>query len=240
MELDEILGIEPLPWSGGVSVLVVVGDLREEQVRSLAEKAFAGVTPESAAPEPVELTEKTRVADLGLAKAQAQIGYVVPAPSPAEPDYWAWRTLLYILSHGYEGRLGKEAISRRGLVYYIDGRYLTDGASGSVTLQIGVDPTKLEAMRTLLDETLEGLRRNPPTGAELIEAKRHFLGRRTTAAQSNREVSGRLALDWVGWGRLSTEAEIRALVNRVTVDDLVRVSAEFTSGAIVIVRVDPR
>ena len=47
--------------------------------------------------------------------AQSQLGYVVAAPGPAEPNYLAWQLLQYIVAHGYEGRLGKEAISRRGL-----------------------------------------------------------------------------------------------------------------------------
>jgi predicted Zn-dependent peptidase len=191
----------------------------------------------SADPGPLKLAKRLRVVDLGLERAQAQIGYVVPAPSLADPDFWAWRLLLYILSHGYEGRLGKEAISRRGLVYYIDGRYLTDGVNGRVSLQIEVDPAKLEAMQTLLGETLEGLLQHPPTQTELIEAKRHFLGRRTSAAQSNEEVSARLVEEWVGLGRLLTEDEFRARLNRVDLEDLVRVSSDFVSGAVVVVRV---
>src|SRR5690606_29958082 len=64
---------------------------------------------------------------LGRPVAQAQLGYIVRAPGPAERAALAWRLLLYVVSHGYEGRLGKEAISNRGLAYYIDSRYRSDG-----------------------------------------------------------------------------------------------------------------
>jgi hypothetical protein len=125
---------------------------------------------------------------LDLPVAQEQLGYVVPAPGPAEPAAAAWRMALYLLTHGYEGRLGKEAISKRGLVYYIDSAYHSDGIRGWVTLNAGVDPDKLPAMRELLRGELARLLSEPPTQADLDEARRHLLGRQLSAAQSNREL----------------------------------------------------
>jgi predicted Zn-dependent peptidase len=144
--------------------------------------------------------------------------------------------LLYVLSHGYEGRLGVEAISRRGLVYYIDTEYLTDGTSGRVSLAIGVDPVKLDAMRELLNETLKGLAENPPTEAEVAEAGAHLLGRRQTAAQSNEEISARLIEEWVGRGRLLSDEEFAAAVNSVSKQDLEKVIPAFLTGTTIVVK----
>ncbi len=171
-----------------------------------------------------------------MAVAQAGLGYVVLAPPPDHPDCAAWRMLLYVLSHGYEGRLGVEAISRRGLVYYIDAEYLTDGANGRVSLAIGVDPSKLDAMRALLSETLEGLSAMPPTAIEIEEAKSHLLGRRLTAAQSNGEVSAALIEEWVGWGHLLSDDEFAAAVDAVTREDVERVVPAFLAGTTIVVR----
>jgi predicted Zn-dependent peptidase len=235
-ELDDLLGIEPFPGTSGVAALVVVGDLYADEVLSAAADAFGDVAPGAAEPATIEIAERLRVVDLGVDVAQARIGYVVPAPPPTSPDLWAWRALLYIVSHGYEGRLGTEAISRRGLVYYIDGHYLTDGINGRVSLSIGVDPDKLGAVRALIEETLADLRRHPPTEAELDEARSHFLGRRISAAQSNEEVSARLAEEWVTLGRLPTDEDFRARLSGLDLEDLERVIPAFTSGAVVVVR----
>jgi predicted Zn-dependent peptidase len=173
---------------------------------------------------------------LELPVAQEQLGYVVPAPGPAEPAAAAWQMALYVLTHGYEGRLGKEAISKRGLVYYIDSAYHSDRRRGWVTLSMGVDPDKLPAMRELLREELARLVSEPPTQADLDEARRHLLGRQLSAAQSNRELADRLAREWLWHGALPGYEDLQARLERVTLQDLLDALPAFTAGTIVAVR----
>jgi predicted Zn-dependent peptidase len=168
--------------------------------------------------------------------AQEQLGYVAPAPGPAEPAAAPWRMALYLLTHGYEGRLGREAISKRGLVYYIDSAYHSDGRRGWVTLSMGVDPDKLPAMRELLRSELARLVSEPPTQADLDEARRHLLGRQLSAAQSNGELADRLARDWLWYGELPGYEDLREQLERVTLQDLLAVLPAFTAGSIVAVR----
>lgn len=235
--LDELVGATSPPPLGGAAVIALVGDLSEADALAALEQAFGDLEPRHATFADLELASAQRRADGGAGAVQAQLGYVVPAPAPDDPDALAWRILLYVLSHGYEGRLGKEAISRRGLVYYIDARYMTDSVNGRVSLTIGVDPPKLDAMRQLLDETLENLGRHPPTKTEIAEAKRHLLGRRISRAQSNEEVSAALVEEWTGYGRLLPDAEFAAAVEAVAREDLIRILPEFLSGAIAVVGV---
>jgi predicted Zn-dependent peptidase len=173
---------------------------------------------------------------LDLPVAQEQLGYVAPAPGPEEPAAAAWRMALYLLTHGYEGRLGKEAISKRGLVYYIDSGYHSDGTHGWVTLNMGVDPDKLPAMRELLRGELARLLSEPPTQADLDEARRHWLGRQLSAAQSNRELADRLAREWLWYGELTGHDDLRQRLERVTLQDLLDALPAFTAGTIVAVR----
>ena len=205
---DEVLGVSA-PERTGISAIALVGDLRIEDVLPKLEEAFGDLTPASSDPLQPRTVPRNLEIELPVAKAQAQLGYVVAAPPPSDSDWFAWRMLLYVLSHGYEGRLGVEAISRRGLVYYIDAQYLSDGTSGRVSLAIGVDPAKLDTMRALLRETLQGLTDAPPTDVELAEAKSHLIGRRLSAAQSNEEVSAALIEEWVGRGRLLSRRGVR-------------------------------
>ena len=239
-ELDKLLGAVPVPSGVGAAAVALVGDLDEEWARERLE-AVLGSVPVAPRPESplLSLAERSRVVELGFPVAQAQLGYVVPAPPPSDPDSWAWRMLLYVLSHGYEGRLGKEAISRQGLVYYIDSAYESDGSVARVALKIGVDPGKLEAMRALLEGELQNLQSRPPTEEELNEAKQHLVGRRQSAAQSNEEISAALLSEWIGHGRLLSSEEFATAVGEVPRDAVLRIIPEFAAGAVVEVRGRP-
>ena len=154
-----------------------------------------------------------------------------------EPQALAWQLALYVLSHDYEGRLGIEAIRNRGLVYYIDGRYDSDGSRAWISLAAGVDPPKLPAMDSLLREELQRLRESPPTAAELAEARRHMLGREQTAAQSNEEIAAELARQWLWHGRLRRPGELARELAAVTDEDVRNILPAFTAGTIVTVEV---
>ncbi|MCB1844357.1 MAG: insulinase family protein, partial [Halioglobus sp.] len=176
---------------------------------------------------------------IDLPLAQARTGYIVAAPGPQDPAVDAWRAALYILSHEYEGRLGKEAISRRGLVYYIDSGYRSDGTTGWITLSAGVDPRKQADMRELLEDELHRLIAEPPSDAEIVEALQHRMGRALSAQQSNRELADSLARQWLWQEQLESPAGLRSRLSQLSRDDILRALQDFVSGTIVDVTVRP-
>jgi zinc protease len=251
----DILGLEATAASGrGVAgnaaaplLVVVSGDVEPDAVLWGVAQAFGDLPPAGAGKSggarartdtaaPNESGRMEVASTLEQPVAQEQLGYVVPAPGPVEPAAAAWQMVLYVLTHGYEGRLGKEAISKRGLVYYIDSAYHSDGRRGWVTLSMGVDPGQLPAMRELLREELTRLLSEPPTQGDLDEARRHLLGRQLSGAQSNRVLASRLARDWLWYGELTTHEDLRKRLERVTLQDLLAVLPAFTAGAVVAVR----
>ena len=231
--LARLLQVSRPPEGGPAPVLLAVaGDLDPETVRHALTASFGDLAPgRLPASPPAHLAAPEATVHLSQL-AQAQLGYAVPAPPPAAPDAIAWRLLLYIVSHDYEGRLGKEAISRRGLVYYVGSGYACDGQSGWISLEMGVDPGKVAAMRALLSETLAGLAAHPPTDGELAEAKAYLLGRRSTAAQSNEELAVRLAREQVCDGGPVADDAYRRTVEAVRREDLLRILPAFTAGAV--------
>jgi hypothetical protein len=245
LHFRDILGLPSTPSGPGEAgsaaplLAVVTGDVDPDAALRILSKAFAGMAPPPAPPRTAPLNPAARKemeSALTRPVAQEQLGYVVAAPGPTEPAAAAWQMALYLLSHGYEGRLGKEAISERGLVYYIDSDYGSDGRHGWVTLSTGVDPDKLPAMRELMRTELQRLQDVPPTQAELGEARRHLLGRQLSAAQSNRELAERLAREWLWYGEIQDYEELKARLDRVTLEDLRAILPAFTGGTIVAVR----
>lgn len=222
-------------------LFVISGDIDPQRVQQVLDKAFGQLPVGGTVARPT-LNDTTRLeleSNLDHPVAQEQLGYVVRAPAPGEPGAAAWWMTLYILSHGYEGRLGKEAISRRGLVYYIDSAYRSDGVNGWITLSIGVDPAKLPAMRDLLRNELQQLQSNPPTQEEIDEARRHLLGRQISAAQSNQELADRLAREWLWHGELLKLDAWQSRLSGIDREDVHDIIPAFVSGSIVAVR-NPR
>ncbi|MDH4107136.1 MAG: insulinase family protein [Gammaproteobacteria bacterium] len=215
---------------------VIAGDFEPVAALALLERSLGDLAP--GAPGAARTAGNYRGGDvtesLGVPVAQAQLGYLVPAPPPAEAD--AWRLLLYVLSHGYGGRLGDNAISRQGLAYYIDANYRSDGTEGWISLATGVDPAKLGPLVEVLEAELGRLASEPPGEAELDEARSHFAGRAQSAAQSNAELAADLARRYAWYGELRPLDDRIERWRAVERADVIEAIPAFVSGAKVIVR----
>ena len=76
----------------------------------------------------------------------------------------------------------------------------------------------------------------PPTDAEIAEAKRHLLGRKISAAQSNEEIAGAMIRDFLAVGRPESAEEFAARLDAVTREDVLNAVDTLQKGAVVTVR----
>lgn len=219
-----------------ILTLAISGDLDAASAQKLVDEYFphTGDADEIFAAKQIPLPSDQIDITIDRPLAQAAVGYIAAAPGPSRA--LATRLALYILSHGYEGRLGKEAISRQGLLYYIDAAYRPFEDDGYVTLAGGVDPGKIDAYRNVLKLELERLQTEPPTDAEIAEAKRHLLGRKVSAAQSNAEIADALLRQSVYHGAIVPSADFKALLDAVSRQDVLDAIEALMKGAVVTVR----
>jgi len=230
----------PLPPTAGEKVspviITVTGDLDVDGAVSILDDVFGDFSTAPRVEFPShDIPAGRRAVELGVAVAQSQLGYIVAAPAADESDYLAYRCLLHILAHGYEGRLGKEAISKKGLAYYIDAAYLSAGGRGWATLSIGVDTDKMAELESLLASEITKLRDEPPSKQEIDEAKQYLLGRAVSAAQSNDELTTQLARHWLLHEQLPSVGNLRARLELLTRADVLRVIPMFSNGLTVAV-----
>jgi predicted Zn-dependent peptidase len=239
LALRDLLGAAPAPPLMPLTpaVVVAVGDLDEDEALELLAKAFGKLPARQPLPQAKLRVQKSAETISLPGMAQSEIGYAVPAPAPTSSDALAWRLLLYIMSHGYEGRLGKDLIARRGLLYYLDSRYDSDGRNAWISLVTGVNPDKLEAARARFAELMDHLRREPPAAAEVEEARQHLIGRRATSPMSDEEISAAYAREWIEEGKLLDDAEFARRVRAVTRDQVLALVPRFLAGATAVVDV---
>ncbi len=214
--------------------LALAGDFDQTQALSWLETAFGTVQPNTP-PHPRLANDIDSHIEVQSypGGGQSALGYLARGPASDSDGALAWQFALYVLSHGYEGRLGKEVISNRGLVYDLDANYEIYDGRAWVVLTTSVDTAKLTALETALQRQLEALNSNPPSAAELSEARQHFLGRRVTAAISNAELTARMAGEWMAVGHLQTDEDYRNAVMAVSASDVERVLPAFTAGKII-------
>jgi predicted Zn-dependent peptidase len=235
----EIMTGDELPAATKLApaLIVISGDLDVDETIAVLEKNFGKIAaPDKRAARSVGFAAEEITVNLGISVAQAQLGYIVPAAEPLDVAADAQQLLLYIVSHGYEGRLGKAAISERGLAYYIDSQYRSGGSDAWLTLSIGVDSGKIKALQELLDGELKRLIDEPPTPLEVEEAKSHFAGRARSAAQSNEELATALARHWLWYENTQTIESLERRLGRVSHQDVLDAIPAFINGTTIIVR----
>ena len=241
--IREQMGVHPAGAPVPLAV-IVSGRVDPEEAFAAAERKFgqtaagrfAREAPHRAAPGTLSLVREQIAKPL----SQGALGYVVEGPPNGTREALAWRLLLYVLTHDYSGRLGRSAISDKGIVYYIGSEYRTDGRRSWATISTGVDPKSADAMEAELRAQLARLVSDPPSEAELDAARNHLLGRDLSAAQSNEEWTAKLAREYVETGGLRSHERLRADLASITTADLLAAAQDFAKGTIIRVDVAPR
>jgi predicted Zn-dependent peptidase len=226
----------PSPAMPKPLAVIVSGNVTPRQAFGLLDRHFGAVAPGKVTPTPSPASPRRVVEKLPKPFAQGGLGYVVQGPPTGIRHAFAWRMLLYILAHDYSGRLGNSAIRDKGLVYYIGAQLRADGRRSWATLTTGVDPDQADAMEAELKAQLARLTTAPPTQAETDAARAHLLGRDRTAAQSNVELTAKLARQFVETGGLRSHEQLRAILDTITPADLAALAPLFANGTTI--RVD--
>lgn len=218
--------------------IFVSGDIEQEQAFRILEHHLGHVLPDKSAGMSAPRQTGQRIVRERIAKplSQGAIGYVVEGPASGTREALAWQMLLYILTHDYAGRLGDSAIRDKGIVYHIYSQLRSDGRRTWATISTGVDPDKGDAMEAELRSQMSRLVSEPPSPAEVEGARRHIVGRDLTAAQSNEQLTAKLADEFVRTGSLHSHDELNAQVMSITPAEVAAAARPFIGGTII--RVD--
>jgi predicted Zn-dependent peptidase len=243
--LDQLISARMSGPSGRASAAlaaIVSGNIDAEAAFRILERQLGRTTPGKLSRDPPGQVSGPKIVRERIAKplAQGGLGYVAEGPPPGTREALAWRMLLYVLTHDYSGRLGRSAITEKGIVYHIYSSVRTDGARSWATISTGVDPDKADAMEAELRGQLARLVSNPPSPAEVEAARNHLLGRNLTAAQSNGELTAKLAREFVETGGLRCHEQLRQQLRTITPADLAALVPALTGGTLMRVDVAAR
>ncbi len=215
----------------GNSVMAVVGDVTEEEVKALVDKYFgewkgAKTPPPPLPPLNAAKAGKTITVDRDLAQATVILGHI--GVSRDNPDYYALSVMNYILGGGgFASRLMQNIREDKGLVYDIYSYFAADryGGSFQVVLQ-----TKNESANTAISEVLKEIntiRTNPVSDPELSDAASFLTGSFPMRIETSDRIAGFLvAVEYYGLG-VDYIDSYPGYINSVTKEDVLRAARKY-------------
>jgi zinc protease len=212
-------------------VMVVVGDVTDDQVMALAKKYIEPIPSQPPPPairtkEPAQLGER-RVTIRKSAQLPIQlVAYHVPEAK--DPDSTVLEVIDAILSSGQSSRLYKRMVDQDQIVLNVNSYGQESLDPGlflfSMTPRSGVDVAKTEAV---LFEEIEKLRTDRVKEEELVKAKNqllssHYRSLKTIAGRAN--LLGTYEVFYGDYNKLYTAEQD---INKVTAADIQRVASKY-------------
>ena len=178
--------------SPGTTALVVVGDIRETDVRKLAQELFgswSGTAP-AARSLPVGGTTGSRVVIVdkpGSPQTRLVMGHTAVARN--DPDYDALSLMNTILGGGFTSRINQNLRERNGYTYGTYSSVSENQGVGRIVVSGGIRTDVTGPAITEVMKEIRGMKEGPVTEAELARAR----GARIQALPGRFETSGYVA-----------------------------------------------
>ncbi len=202
--------------------LCVVGDVKVDQVLSLAHEAFgrsremAGPAPEVPSEPPITDARSTRKT---IHRAQSHLVLGFGGARVSDP----WRHALDVLStalSGQGGRLFIELRDKRSMAYSVSS-YSVEGVDpGFFAVYMATSPPKVDAALEGIRTELARIREEPLLETELRRARQHLIGTHEIGLQRNGARAALLALDQCYGLGLENFVHYAERVSAVTMQDV--------------------
>ncbi|KEF34492.1 peptidase M16 [Deinococcus sp. RL] len=201
------------------SVLGVVADAEPQEVRRLAQRAFAGWEGGEARAVPARFVPGARAHVLHPEAEQTHLSVTAPGAAPLSPDWLRWQLALTALSGGSASRLFHAVREERGLAYSVGASPVVLGGGGFLSVYAGSTPDRApETLAVLLAEL--GRLRAGLEEAEFGRARRGLLAGVVFGAESLRSRAAGLTRDLALFGRVRPPAELRAALLALTLEEV--------------------
>jgi len=213
------------------TILSIVGDITEEQARSLVAKHFGpwkrGAPPARAVAPPRSIDQTaTKLIHKDLTQATVALGHA--GISRTNPDYYAVTVMNYILgAGGFSSRLMDQIRDNQGLAYGVMSTFDARLMPGAFIVSLQTrNETANQAIAGVLNE-LKGIRDAPVTDEELAEAKAYLMGSFPLRLDTTAKLAEVLAqVEFFGLG-LDYFTQYPEWIGKVTKEDVVRVARQY-------------
>ena len=196
------------------AILSVAGAVEWPALKEQVRRLFAD-WPGGATPEPAPAAHAPKSEHLPKDTQQTQIALAFPGAAFGDPDYYAARGAVGVLSGGMGARLFTEVREKRGLCYSVYASHDTVKDRGAV---LGYAGTRADRAQQTLDVMIAEFRRlkDGVTADEVDRVKASLKTSLVMQQESTAARAGSMASDWFYLGRVRTVEEVQAAIDGLT------------------------
>lgn len=215
-------------------VITIAGGITENQSEKLANQYFSKIKKDKHVSKKfgnnvVNSTKpKLKLEYKKTDQAHIMVGYL--GAKMDHSDHYAEEVLRAILSGGMSSRMWTEIREKRGLCYAIRTSIHAYLTSGAFVTYVGTDPKKSsQAVSAILKEfqKLRSISSAKVSGEELKKAKEYIKGHIALSLESTNEVGEFFGEEEILLNKTRTIEEIYSNVDKINIDDVVRVAQNF-------------
>jgi len=195
---EDLIAHHRAHYGADSTVMVLVGDVTPDGVRSIAERVFGTwskrpkAVPFEVPPAP-KLPQSLRLVVPRPGKSQADVVYAIPGVARTAPDYDAVMMMNYVLGGGsLSSRLMDQIRDRQGLVYGVYSGLMAGIGAGPLQIRAGTNPGNAARCADAILEEVRRLHDDGPTDEEMEEAKGYLTGVFPVRLETNAGVAGQL------------------------------------------------
>jgi predicted Zn-dependent peptidase len=142
------------------------------------------------------------------------------------PDYYTLQAIATILGGNMSSRLFLSLREDKGLAYYVRTGNTEYVDIGEMSTSAGVDVTRIDlSIKTIIDE-YERIRKEGVEEKELTKAKEYYKGKLILRIEDSKNLAQIIGLCELLLNRIETPDEIMEKIDKVTTDDIRRVSED--------------
>ena len=231
LKRQEIIDFHSTWYSPSNTVIAVVGDVGEDEIKLLLNEYFKSWKKKeqplrSIARPPVREKTIVRKIDKNITQANIAMGHI--GISREDPHYYAVLIMNYILGGGgFSARLMDNIRDNKGLAYSVYSGFSARKEPGAFSVSI---QTKNESANEVIDETLKEIRRMQSelvSEKELADAKAYLTGSFPLKMDTYAKIAGMLTSVEIHALGLDYPQKYPGLINAVTREDIQRAAKKY-------------
>lgn len=195
-----------------------------------AQGATRSVTPVAHVPQSEHLEKDTQ---------QTQIAMAFPSASIQDPDYYAARGGIGVLSGGMSSRLFTEVREKRGLCYSVYASHESFRSLGTIVAYAGTKPERAQETLDVMTAELRKLKDGVGPD-ELDRVKAGLKSSLIMRQESTSARAGAIASDWFLLGRVRPFEEIQAAIDGLTPKAVTDCAAKWPAATPTVVTLGPK